>query len=260
MLHTLRHLFGRSHRFSDTAAFRDWADSRGFVLRRVRDGEGCVLEGRLAGQACRVEWGPSQRSYIPGWELRVVAEVDLPRDLVLLVLNRTLLEDMEKLVYEQFVGDVQTRIDTSVPAEMRWLVMCRRATPAEMGRLRERYGAATNLSAWLLRWLATPLNDALAATIDSVPASQPVVLTIKSGRLLLRTAMDHPDAAALVQWASVFEHALHEGVRLGNAWRESIGGGPQTQPCAWPLGEHSQPGTDAVSAAEPASGGGRGRA
>jgi hypothetical protein len=239
MLNSLRQLLNRAPLSSEVGVFNAWAGSRQFSVRRVREVQGCVMDGLLAGHACRVEWGPSQRSYIDGLELRLIAELELPRDLVLLLLNRPLMALMETTVYEQFVDQVQTRIDTDTPAEMRWLVMFSRAGPNELGRLRERYGAATNLMPWLVQWLSTPLNDALAATLDMVPADRPVVLTIKSGRLLLRTAMPEPDAQALTQWVSVYEHALREAVRMGNAWRQAVGSGPQTQPYAWPLGEAS---------------------
>jgi hypothetical protein len=237
MLKSLRQLFQRGQRPADLSVFQAWAAARGFEFRLARDGSGCIMEGRLGLQSCRIEWGPSQRSYISGPELRLIADVDLPRDLVLLVLNKALQEVMEKTVYEQFVDDVQTRIDTDTPAEMRWLVMFTRAGPQDLGRLRERYGAATNLMPWLTQWLTTPLNDALAATIESVPAEQPVVLTVKAGRLLLRTAMDAPDASALAQWVSVFDHALRESLRLGASWREAAGAGPQTQPYAWSMAD-----------------------
>lgn len=236
LLKSLRQLLGRHQgAAAEVGVFQSWADARRFRLRRVRDGQGCVLEGQLALQACRVEWGPSQRSYIEGPELRLLADLDLPRDLVLMLLNRPLMATMEQTVYEQFVDDVQTRIDTDTPVEMRWLVMFSRAGAHELGRLRERYGAATNLMPWLVQWLSTSLNDALAVTLDTVPAEHPVVITIKSGRLLLRTAMPQPDRQALTQWVSVYEHALREAMRMGQSWRQAQTSGPQTQPRTWPL-------------------------
>ncbi len=236
LLKTLRQwLIRRPGLAAETSVFQHWADSRHFRFRRVRDAPGCVLEGQLVQLPCRVEWGPSQRGYIAGPELRLLADLDLPRDLVLVLLNRPLMQWMEQTVYEQFVDQVQTRADTDSPAEMRWLVMFSRAGSHELGRLRERYGGATNLMPWLVQWLSSPLNDALAATIDTVAADHPVVITIKGGRLLLRTAMPQPDSRALAQWVSVYEHALRQAVLMGVAWQQAAGQGPQTQPHAWSL-------------------------
>lgn len=233
MLNSLRRLISRGARPGEPLALQQWAQERGHEFRRVRDAAGCVVEGRQGVQAWRLEWGASQRDYIAGFELRLLAELDLPRELVAMVLNRPLMEAMEKAVYEHFVDDVQTRIDTDTPPEMRWLVMYGKAGPAELGRLRERYGAVSSIPAWLAQWLAGSLNDALAATLDTLAGGTPVVLTIGRGRLLLRTAMPEPDLAVLTTWFSVFEHALREARRLGTEWRSSASSGLSTQPSAW---------------------------
>lgn len=233
MLKSLRRLLSRNATSAVTEVFEQWAEARGHVVRPVRGEVGCVVEGQQGTQPWRVEWGAAQRDYIGGFELRLIAELELPRELLAMVLNRTLMEAMEKTVYECFVDDVQTRIDTDIPAEMRWLVLYTKCSGQDLGRLRERYGAVCNLPAWLQQWLHTPLNDALAATIDAVPADQPVVLTIGRGRLTLRTAMAAPDVSALVMWFSVFEHALREAKRLGSEWRDAAGGALTTQPGAW---------------------------
>lgn len=250
MLKSLRQLLHRPRGpAADVGVFHAWAEARQFSLRRVRDGQGCVLEGRLAGHDCRVEWGESQRRYIDGPELRLLADLHLPRDLVVVLVNRQLLGWMEQTVYEQYVDDVQTRVDTDTPAEMRWLVMFSRAGGQELGRLRDRYGGASNLMPWLAQWLSTPLNDALAVTLDTVPPEQPVVITVKSGRLLLRTAMPRPQRDALVQWVSVYEHALREAGHLAQGWRPAARqGGPQTLPRAWPLPAPSTVAADSLPA------------
>ena len=136
-------------------------------------------------------------------------------------------------MYEHFVDDVQTRIDTETPPEMRWLVLYTKLGPQDLGRLRERYGAVCSVQPWLLQWLGGPLNDALATTMAMVKPDEPVVLTISRGRLTLRTEMLEPDAQRLALWFSVFEHALREAKRLGAEWRDAAGGGLTTQPSAW---------------------------
>lgn len=238
MLKSLRRLLSRGNPSSGAGVFESWARERGHAFRRVRDAEGCVVEGRMGTQAWRIEWGAPQRNYIPGHELRLMAEFNLPKELQMLVLNRQLMETMEKAVYEQYVDDVQTRIDTETPSEMRWLVLYHKLPAADLGRLRERYGAVSSVLPWTQQWLASPLNDALAASIDTVGEDHPVALTIARGRLTLRTAMDEPDALRLAQWVSVFEHALREAKRLADEWRDASGAGQTTQPSLW---EHIGP-------------------
>ncbi len=237
MLKTLRRLLSGPSRQPDSAVLRQWAHAHGHGWRRVRDADGCVIDGRLGHQEWRIEWGAPQRDYIDGMELRLMATLDLPKELMAMVLNRQLMETMEKAVYERYVDDVQTRIDTDTPAEMRWLVMFPKIAAQELGRLKERYGAVCNIEPWMLQWLHSPLNDALAATLDMAAPDEPVVLGIGRGRLTLRTTMPVPDAKRLAQWFSVFEHALREAKLLGAEWRDGSGAGLTTQPSAWARSE-----------------------
>jgi hypothetical protein len=245
MLKSFRRLLSKGSASVEPMALQQWAQARGHGYQRVRAADGCVINGKQGAQDWRIEWGASQRDYIEGFELRFIAELDLPQQLMAMVLNRALMADMEETVYERFVDDVQTRIDTDTPPEMRWLVMYTKLNPQEMGRLRERYGAVCSIGPWLLQWLASPLNDALVTTLDMMTPDDPVVLTIGRGRLTLRTAMPQPDAARLAVWFSVFEHAMREAKRLGTEWRDAAGGGLTTQPSAWSHSEMSRTNTPA---------------
>lgn len=248
MLNALRRLFARGSAAPEPTVLQHWAQEHGHAFRRVRGAAGCAVDGKSGAQPWRIEWGASQRDYIEGFELRFIAEMNLPPPLMAMVLNRALMESMEKTVYERYVDDVQTRIDTDTPPEMRWLVMYGKATPQDLGRLRERYGAVCSIPAWMQQWLGGALNDALAATQDLVGPDEPVVLSIGRGRLTLRVAMAEPDARRLALWYSVFERALGEARRLGTEWREASGGSLTTQPGTW---SNSELVRTSVPAAEP---------
>jgi hypothetical protein len=56
-----------------------WARARSASYRRVRDGEGFVIDGVHKSQAWRIEWGQPHRPYIQGPELRIIAEMGLHR-------------------------------------------------------------------------------------------------------------------------------------------------------------------------------------
>lgn len=210
-----------------------WAESKQYSFRGVQ-AEGFVIDGRLGTTAWRLEWGPSQRPYIQGQELRLRSELGLANDLQVVVMNRVLQEQMERDVFDQYVEGVQTRIDNQTPPEMRWLVMYTKLVGSELGRLRERYAAVGSVKGWLQQWLGGPLNDALAATLDVANGHDPMVMTIQRGRLTLRTPMAKADTAAMVMWLSVFEHALREARRLNGEWQASADVGNSTQPAAWP--------------------------
>ena len=187
-----------------------WAEARQCTFREVPKA-GFVVEGRLGGSPWRLEWGPSQRSYIPGAELRIRAELGLHAELQVLLMNRELQEALEKTVFEQCIEGVETRIDNQTPPEMRWLVMYPKLSGADMPGLRERYTALASMKRWLLQWLNGPLTPALAML--GTPADVPLVLMVSRGRLMLRTALAEPQLAAVQAGLRLFETALREARR-----------------------------------------------
>ena len=189
-----------------------WCRSRHWQLRPVRDPAGFVIDGQCGPTPWRLEWGPSQRAYIDGFELRVRAELDVPRELQALVLNRELMDAMERTVFDQYVEGVQTRIDTETPPEMRWLVMFQKLTGSELKSLRDGYGALSSFKPWLQQWLAGGLTPALAALPSS--ADRPLVLMIARRRLSLRTVLPTPDSTALDAWLRLFDCALQAAQRV----------------------------------------------
>ena len=234
MLESLRRLLRRGPRPLDLSPLRTWADEHRCRFHVVHDGEGCWLERDIAHPAWRIEWGPSQRDYITGPELRIIGEVGTPKDLTALVLTRELMALMEKRVFEQYVEDVQTRLDAETPPEMRWLVMYTKLASADLGRLRDRYAALASLKDWAHQWLGGSLNDALFASLELVDDSQPMVLALARGRLTLRTAMADVESRRLAMWLTIFERAQSEAMRLSQEWQSSADCGCTTQPAAWP--------------------------
>lgn len=200
-------------RTADTQALKSWADSRQAALRKPREGDGFIVDGRLDEVAWRLEWGPSQRPYVNGHELRIRAELRLPSDLQVLVLNKALQDALEKAVFDQYIEGVQTRIDTQTPPELRWLVMFPKLSGSELGGLRDRWAAVTGSKPWLMAWLDGPLTQALA-TLRVDPAT-PLVLMIGRGRLTLRSELPDPDPRDVEPLLRLFETALRELRRVG---------------------------------------------
>jgi hypothetical protein len=202
-----------------------WAQQRQYGFRVVQN-EGFVVDGRLGATPWRLEWGPSQRPYIGGHELRIRSELGLSPELQVVVMNVALQEKMEKDVFEQYVEGVQTRIDNQTPPEMRWLVMYPKLGGPELGRLKDRFAAVGNSKNWLTKWVGGPLADALLA--QELPDRTPVVLMVARGRLLLRTQLVDPTPAVLDGWLKVFETALAEAREV--AEQASAPQAPSTQP------------------------------
>lgn len=238
MLESLRRLLNKGPKSADLSPLQEWAGQQGYQFKRIRDAEGCLMEVPAAGgePGWRIEWGDSQRSYMASREIRFAADVGTPRELLVLVLNRELMEVMEKAVFDQYVEDVQTRIDTETPPEMRWLVMFPKLSGTELGRLKDRYAAVASIKPWLQLWLSNVLEEALAATPQNTAADAPVVLVINRGRLTLRTAMPDPDAQLLARWAAIFGRIVPVARKLARDWTDASAGGATgtLQPSVWP--------------------------
>ncbi len=230
MLEGLKRLFtgGPAAAAGGWEGIAPWAQSKQYLFRGVQN-EGFVVDGRLGATPWRLEWGPSQRPYIHGQELRIRAELGLSSELQLVVMNRALQESMEKTIFDQYVEGVQTRIDNQTPPEMRWLVMFPKLAAADMPVLKDRYVALASMKSWLKQWLEGPVSQLLAS--QNVDLDVPVVLMIGRGRLMLRTALADADLAPLQQWLRVFETAMREARRVSNESGESAS--PSVQPSQW---------------------------
>jgi hypothetical protein len=207
-----------------------WAERRQATFRVASKGEGFTVEGRTGAVPWRLEWGPSQRPYVTGTELRLRGDLGLPADLQVLLLNRPLAEALEKAVFDEYVEGVQTRIDTSAPPEMRWLVMFPKVAGADLKALRARYAAVASHKAWVLRWLEGAFAEELAKAPGEV--GDPVVWMVGRGRMMLRTALPVPEPEAIKPWLALFETALRQARRA----QAELGDppSPSTQPSLWP--------------------------
>lgn len=197
---------------SGIESFKGWSRGPQVQIRTPRDAEGLIVDGKLDTVPWRLEWGASQRPYVLGNELRIRAELPLPHDLQVIVLNKVLQEAIEKTMFEQFVEGVQTRIDTETPAEMRWVVMYPKMGRGELGELRDRYAAVASAKPWLQQWLAGPLSAALAG-LKTDPATA-FVLMIGRGKVTLRTEVEDASPGTVEPHLRVFEVALREAQRV----------------------------------------------
>ena len=214
---------------SEWEGIAPWAESRQYAFRGVHN-DGFVIDGRVGVTPWRMEWGPSQRPYITGSELRLRAEMGLPAELQIVLMNRVLCGAMETSVFEQAVEGVQTRIDNQTPPEMRWLVMYPKLPGSDMPLLRERYVAVSSVKGWLQHWLDGSLTASLAAV--SAAPEVPVVLMIGRGRLMLRTAVPDAQIGVVQGWLRVFENAIRAARRVVE--EGSVTDTLVTAPSLWP--------------------------
>jgi hypothetical protein len=238
MLYTLKRWISGAATDDEWGGLPNWTKQQGWDMKRVREVGGFVIDGAMDGAAgqlpWRMEWGPSQRDYIEGRELRMRMELQLPTDLQMLVLSRPLMEALEKAAYEQFTQTSQTFIDGSAPEEMRWLSMFSKVAAADK-TLRSRFGVVASEPSLAASWLDGGLAERLNETAQEWMVGEPpfVLMTLR-GRLYLRLGCDQPQPGLVQGVVSLFTQAAQHAHRVGQSFgTPSTNEWPSTAISAW---------------------------
>jgi hypothetical protein len=204
----------------------DWAAKRGaqFTLEDDEAGDGCsIVEPQNPLGPLLIEWGPPQRDYVQGAELRMRWDLKLKSDLQVMVIERSLMDRLEGQVFEAYTDTLQTRIDTDTPEEMRWLVMFPRLEQWSGKVVKQRFGALGASPEMIQEWLAGALTDVLSlASQDLVPAGHPFVMLTQRGNLYLRHQMPEIDLTQLQGLMRVAEVAAREALSLNKRVTEPV--------------------------------------
>jgi hypothetical protein len=192
------------------AGVQRWAEDSGHQFKRVRSGDGFAVEGSVARGELppwRLEWGPSQRSFLEGQELRIRMELRVHEDVQLLVLSHGLLRRMESATFANFTDSLKTYADDGVaPEEMRWLAMFAKVNMGELPELKPHFGAVASDPKLALNWLRGPLSQQL---LRDLPASvsgpgSGLQMMVHRGRLTLRAALAQAEMPALESRLALF--------------------------------------------------------
>lgn len=217
MLGSFKGLFANQGHGPDFSEISAWAKRRGHAFKRERDGHGFVIDGKLDGAPWRLEWGPPQRPYIDGRELRLRMELRLPPDLQMLLMSRRLMEQLEKQMLEHGRKNPAGSGD-AMPEEMRWLVMFPKISLAGSKLLRASFGGVSGLPHEGPEWLEGPLAHALERAAGTLlRQGPPFVLMTLRGRAYLRTQLAAADETEVAAALALFETACTQAIRVGKA-------------------------------------------
>jgi len=211
-----------------------WAKRRGHQFKRERDGNGFVIDGKLEELPWRLEWGPTQRPYIEGKELRVRMALGLPPDLQMLIVSKSLMEQLEKQAFEQFTQSNQTEMGDSTPEETRWLVMFPKIAINGSKLLRSSFAGVSSLPNEGPAWIEGPLSHALERAAGTLlRLTPPFVLMTLRGKLYLRMALSSADETDVAAALALFETAGTEALRVGRSRGDEPVTWSQTVTTAW---------------------------
>lgn len=214
-------------------AVADWASDKGAEFKLIQEGEGFVVEQKAARpRPWRMEWGRSQRSYIEGPELRLRCELGLSADLQMMLMSRQLMDRLESSMFEMYTDTLQTRVDTDMPEEGRWLVMFPKFSDFNSKVLRGKFGAVCMSKEAIATWLQGNLATSLEQACDGVLSHDPaLVMLTQRGNLYLRMSMSDPDPITFETLLRLFDVACNEALRANTKIAE--GGWPTTSSIAW---------------------------
>ena len=234
MLATLKRLFGREGEAPGWPEVEAWAAATGRSFRPAREGAGFVVEGRWEGRGWRLEWGPSQRDYLVGHELRLRMDLELPHQLQLLIASRELMKWLEGETFERYTDHLQTHIDSSTPEEMRWLVMFPKLSLRALPALHARVGAVGASLPALSRWIEGVLAVRLEQAAQRLLAEdRAFVLMASRNRVMLRIELSEPRPESLGQAIALFETALARVPNAIEGLSETSSTWPSTAARAW---------------------------
>jgi hypothetical protein len=218
MLESFKRMFAKAPAPRDFSEVSAWALRHGHGFKRVRGQDGFAIEGLLDGRPWRAEWGPPQRHYIEGHELRLRMELDLSPDLQMLLMSRPLLESLDRETFEEFTDSVQTLIGTQTPEEMRWLVMFPKLDLGESRTLRTQFGGVASVpaagSAWISGALGRQLEEAAYGFLNAQP---PFLLMTLRGRVYLRLQLANPQPSDVAAALALFETAVAQALAAASS-------------------------------------------
>ncbi len=218
MLGSIRSFFAKARGNADTDAVAAWAKRQGHHWKREKDGDGFAIDGTSAAAPWRIEWGPSQRPYIVGHELRIRSVLDLPADLQMLIMTRPLEEALAKEAFELGTQGNQTQVGDAVLEETRWLVMFPKIVFNQSKTLRSHFAGVSSLEhegeAWIEATLAKSLERSAGTWLS---ASPPFLLMTLRGRIYLRLQLADADESDVAAALDLFQIAADAALRVARA-------------------------------------------
>lgn len=234
MLDAFKKLISRPPAAPEWREVAEWAKHHQLKYKREAEGDGFVITGGMESKPWRLEWGPPQRQYIDGHELRLRMELGLSPNLQVLLISQPLLENLERQTFERYTESTQTVIDANTPEEMRWLAMFPKVPYKGAKDVRARFALVSSAQAegasWVEGALARQLEEAAAGFLSSEP---PFVMMLLRGRAYLRLQLPAPDVRVLTQAVGLFEVAVLQALRVAGLGAEGGADWHSTGSTAW---------------------------
>lgn len=193
---------GASH--SQLSQISEWASLQGLTPTAGASGKEVKLDGNVGGKPWRLEQGRPSRDFIHGLELRARAELSLPGNLAVMVMNRALKNELDKRAFSLYTDTLQTQVDPHLPEEMRWLSMYEEVGWESLGdAFLDRYAILADERENAVAWVTPEIASQLMNWPSKDP-KVPMVLMVLRGKVYLRMQIREGDLATLEHATQVF--------------------------------------------------------
>ena len=194
----------------------EWAAGQGHTVATSSSGAATLaFEALVSGKAWRMELGRPGRKYIQGEELRGRAELGIDPGVLVVVMNRPLMESLERQAYALYTDSLQTSADPNLPEEMRLLAMHEEVGWDSMPRsFWGRYAVVADDRHQAQAWIDAELARLLMEWPEPAPSVQvPVLLMLLRGKAYLRMQQGAEALAALQHATRIFTRACENALK-----------------------------------------------
>ena len=193
-------------------AVSEWASTQGLSYSGSADGHRFAMTGMVANRPMKLELGNSTRDYIHGGELLARAELKVNDDAAVFVINRPLKEALDARAYGMFTDTLQTRVNPSLPEEMRWMALYGEVGWDSLPKLFwTRYSVMAGQREHARNWI-TPELATMLVSWPTPDASLPFILMLLRGKAYLRMQYAPGDMPTLEHAAAVFRQACESAL------------------------------------------------
>lgn len=237
MFERIRNLLGRGQRpgtesgVATPAQLAQWAAVQGWAFAFQGEPAQFQVGGAVAGQSWRIESGAPTRDYVQGTELRARADMRIAPEVALMVISRGLKEELEARTYGVITEATQTRVDDSLPQEMRWLSIYEELRWPELpGSFSRLFAVVGDRADHAQRWVnAAVVSHLLMERAQAGRALAPLLLMVSDGKVSLRMQTTPRHQSDLHYAAALFTTAAAQAA-------QTLPPPPDSQPDTLPPG------------------------
>ncbi len=170
------------------------------------------LDGHVNGRPWRIEQGKPSRDFIKGLELRARGVMNVNEDVAVMIMSRTLKNELDKRAFALYTDTLQTQVDPHLPEEMRWLSMYEEVGWESLGdAFLDQYAILADHKDHAAAWITPQMCQQLMAWPSKEPGV-PRVLMVLRGKVYLRMQIGEGDLLTAEHASHVFTTACDAAV------------------------------------------------